>query len=114
MSRLKKTGEISERGLQLVARRFKVLSEPARLKLLMALQEGEAHVTALIGLSGLTQGNVSKHLGILMSEGIVDRRKEGLNAFYFICDPQIIELCELMCAKLEKEFNRKTQFRQAR
>ncbi len=112
MPRQTKPRKISEQGLQLVARRFKVLSEPARLKLLMALEEGERHVTALIELTGLTQGNVSKHLGILMGEGMVDRRKQGLNAFYFISDPQIIELCELMCSKLEKEFTRKsTHFR---
>jgi len=108
MARQPKSKKISAQGLQLVARRFKVLSEPARLKLLMALEEGEQHVTALIKLTGLTQGNVSKHLGILMGEGMVDRRKQGLNAFYFISDPQIIELCDLMCSKLEKEFNKRS------
>lgn len=112
MPRPTKRKKISERGLQLVARRFKVLSEPARLKLLMSLEGGEQNVTALIELTGLTQGNVSKHLGILLGEGIVDRRKQGLNAFYFISDPQIIELCDLMCSKLEKDFAKKsTQFR---
>ncbi len=112
MPRPAKRKKISDQGLQLVARRFKVLSEPARLKLLMALEEGEQHVTALVELTGLTQGNVSKHLGMLMAEGMVDRRKQGLNAFYFISDPQIIELCDLMCSKLEKEFDKKsTHFR---
>ncbi len=112
MPRQAKPKRISEEGLQLVAPRFKVLGEPARLKLLMALEEGEQHVTALIKLTGLTQGNVSKHLGILMGEGMVDRRKQGLNPFYFISDPQIIELCDLMCSKLEKEFDKKsTHFR---
>ncbi|MGI8436297.1 MAG: ArsR/SmtB family transcription factor [Chthoniobacterales bacterium] len=112
MPRPTKRKKISDRGLQLVARRFKVLSEPARLKLLMSLEAGEQNVTALIELAGLTQGNVSKHLGILMGEGIVDRRKQGLNAFYFISDPQIIELCDLMCSKLEKDFKaRSSHFR---
>ncbi len=106
MARPAKHKKLSDRGLQLVARRFKVLSEPARLKLLMALEHGEQHVTALIELTDLTQGNVSKHLGILMDVGMVDRRKQGLNAFYFISDPQILYLCELMCSKLEAEFSK--------
>lgn len=108
MPRLAKRKKLSERGLQLVARRFKVLSEPARLKLLMALEHGEQHVSALIALTDLTQGNVSKHLGILMDAGMVDRRKQGLNAFYFISDQQILDLCDLMCAKLEQDFSKKS------
>lgn len=106
MARPAQRKKLSARGLQLVARRFKVLSEPARLKLLIALEPGEQHVSALIALTGLTQGNVSKHLGILMDVGMVERRKQGLNAFYFISDPQILDLCELMCVKLEREFSR--------
>ncbi len=101
-----KRPKMSARGLHLVARRFKVLSEPARLKLLMALEQGEQHVTALIEMTDLTQGNVSKHLSILMEAGMVDRRKQGLNAFYFISDPQILELCDLMCAKLEQDLSK--------
>ena len=43
---------------------------------------------------------------------MVGRRKEGLNAYYFISDPQISELCDLMCHRLEKEFaEKKSPFR---
>lgn len=103
---------LSEEGLRLVARQFQVLSEPARLKLLAVLEEGEQNVTALVQLTGLSQANISKHLGILHDVGMVDRRKEGLSTFYFISDPKISELCDLMCSKLEKEFHKKsTHFR---
>ncbi len=104
--------QLSEEGLRLVARQFQVLSEPARLKLLAVLEEGEQNVTALVQLTGLSQANVSKHLGILHDVGMVDRRKEGLSTFYFISDPKISELCDLMCSKLEQEFDKKsTHFR---
>ncbi len=112
MPRKTKSPRISGPALRLVARRFKVLSEPARLQLLIALEHGEQHVTALVELTGLTQANVSKHLGILMEVGMVDRRKQGVNAFYFISDPQILELCDLMCARLEKDLaKRSSHFR---
>ncbi len=105
MSRARKKNQLSDRGLELVARRFQVLSEPARLRLLMALQEGEQNVTALVSVTGLSQGNASKHLGILADAHIVSRRREGVSVFYAISDPQIFELCDLMCSKLEQEFN---------
>ena len=95
--------------VDLIAHRFRVLGEPMRLVLLMTLETGEKNVTELVAETGATQGNVSKHLGILSDAGMVSRRKEGLKTFYFISDPQIIELCDLMCSKLEKEFSEKSR-----
>jgi ArsR family transcriptional regulator len=99
---------LSKEALDFVANRFRVLGEPMRLVLLMALETGEKNVTELVAATGATQGNVSKHLGILSDAGMVARRKEGVKTFYFISDPQIIELCDLMCSKLEKEFTQKS------
>jgi ArsR family transcriptional regulator len=99
---------LTGQGLELIADRFRVLGEPMRLKLLIALETSEKNVTELVELTGATQGNVSKHLGILSETGMVSRRKEGLKVFYFISDPQIIELCDLMCSKVEKEFREKS------
>lgn len=102
MARKSHSRKLLPRGVQLVAERFKVLSEPARLYLLMALEGGEQNVTSLVKTTGLTQANVSKHLAILMSVGMVGRRKDGVNAFYFISDPTIFELCDLMCHRIER------------
>ena len=104
----KKSSGFSPEALGFVAERFRVLGEPMRLKLLIALETSEKNVTELVELTGATQGNVSKHLGILSNAGMVSRRKEGLKVFYFISDPQIIELCDLMCSKLQKEFTEKS------
>lgn len=103
-----KPRRLSKEALDFVAGRFRVLGEPMRLVLLKALEAGEKNVSELVSETGATQGNVSKHLGILTDAGMVSRRKEGLKTFYFISDPQIIELCELMCSKLEKEFTQKS------
>jgi len=104
----RKPPRFSKKALDFVAGRFRVLGEPMRLILLVALESGEKNVTELVALTGATQGNVSKHLGILSDAGMVSRRKEGLKVFYFISDPQIIELCDLMCSKLEREFSQKS------
>ena len=112
MPRKTKRRQISDEGLQLVAQRFKVLSEPVRLKLLSALEEGEQNVGQLVALTGQSQANVSKHLATLVAAGMIGRRKEGLNAYFFISDPQIFELCDLMCHRLDREFAaKKSPFR---
>ena len=93
---------LSPQALDLIAARFKVLSEPTRLKLLVALETGEKNVTALVDATGATQANVSRHLQTLTDAGILRRRKEGLSVFYSITDPTIFDLCEHVCGSLQK------------
>lgn len=91
---------LSEAALQLIAARFKMLSEPMRLKILHALWDGEQTVGQIIAATNGLQANVSKHLGILQLAGLVSRRKEGLNVYYRIVDPTIFDLCEAVCESL--------------
>jgi DNA-binding transcriptional ArsR family regulator len=91
---------VSEEMLQLVAKRFKVLAEPMRLRILHSLQPGEQTVTEIIESTGASQANVSKHLAVMARAEMVGRRKEGLNVFYSITDPVIFKLCDLVCNKL--------------
>lgn len=97
---------LSEGALELVARRFAVLAEPMRLRLIQALFEGEKNVNALVEEVGGTQANISRHLQTLTQAHILTRRKEGLQVYYTICDPSIFKLCELVCGSLEKQFTR--------
>ena len=87
--------------LALVAERFKVLAEPARLQLLQALMSGERTVGELTESTGLSQANVSKHLQLLLAHGLVARRKQGLFAYYSLADESVFQLCELVCTRLE-------------
>jgi ArsR family transcriptional regulator len=83
--------------LTVVAERFRVLGEPARLTILRKLQDGECTVTQLVAKTGFAQANVSKHLQLLHSVGYVSRRREGLNVHYALADARIFELCNIMC-----------------
>lgn len=102
----KKKRALSEDALQMVAQRFKILGEPARLSLLNALMVNEQNVAELVSATGLSQANVSKHLGILLEAGYVQRRKEGLYTVYSIADSDVWQLCDLMCASIEKKLGR--------
>jgi len=81
--------------LSLVAERFKVLAEPARLEILNTLRRGERTVSEIVEATGLGQANVSKHLQLLHARGFVSRRKDGLHAYYALADESVFQLCEL-------------------
>jgi ArsR family transcriptional regulator len=97
-----KKKELTPEALELIAGRFRVLSEPMRLRILHALEAGEKTVGDLVEELEAGQANVSKHLGLLLDAGVVRRRKEGLNAFYAIADESIFQLCELVCTSLDE------------
>jgi ArsR family transcriptional regulator len=84
----------------LVAARFRALGDPTRVRLLNELLQGERPVLALAARTGLGQPTVSKHLGVLLREGIVGRRQQGTQAFYRVTDPSMAALCDLVCESL--------------
>lgn len=99
----KKKEELSEEALEMIAGRFRILSDPMRLKILHTLGDKEMNVTDLVAAANAGQANVSKHLGVMLDAGIVSRRKEGLNSIYRVSDETIFELCEVVCARLKNQ-----------
>lgn len=89
--------------VEVIARRFRVLGEPMRIRLLDRLREGEATVGDLTEATGATQQNVSKHLGVLLDAGIVGRRKDGNLAYYRIVDDSIFVICETVCGTVRQQ-----------
>jgi len=88
---------------ELIARRFRVMGEPMRIRLLDLLRDGEATVTELTEALGASQQNVSKHLAVLAEVGIVGRRKEGNRVYYSVIDEGVFALCEDVCGSLQRQ-----------
>ena len=80
-----------------MATRLKILSHPERLLMLCRLDEGEASVTELIELVGLSQSAVSQHLAMLREEGIVGIRDEAQTRYYRLTDPVVREIIHSLC-----------------
>ena len=87
---------------ELIARRFRMLAEPTRIKLLDRLREGEASVNELSEGLGASQQNVSKHLAMLADVGMLARRKEGNHVYYRIADEGVFALCEQVCGSVQE------------
>jgi DNA-binding transcriptional ArsR family regulator len=89
--------------VELIARRFRVLGEPMRIRLLDHLREGEASVNELAEALDASQQNVSKHLAVLAEVGILGRRKGGTHVYYRIADEGVFALCDQVCGSVEQQ-----------
>jgi DNA-binding transcriptional ArsR family regulator len=84
-----------------VTRRFALLADPTRLRILnLLLEQEDATVTELAEEVGGTAANVSQHLSRLLAGDVVGRRRDGRTVRYSIADPSIRALCELVCRAL--------------
>ena len=91
--------------VELIARRFRVIGEPMRIRILDRLRDGEATVAELTEHLATSQQNVSKHLGVLHQAGILFRRKDGTSTLYAIADESVLALCEQVCGGLQRQFS---------
>ena len=94
---------LSDEAVELVARRFRVLGDPTRIRILERLRDGEAGVKELCAIVGSTQQNVSRHLAVLSDAGIVARRREGSVVRYRVIDAGVYRLCEEVCGGMERQ-----------
>lgn len=92
---------VPEAVLEEAARRFSLLGDPTRLRLLSVLHHrGETPVSAIAELAGVTVANASQHLVRLTDGGIVARRRVGRSVLYRIADRTVESLCDIVCASV--------------
>ncbi len=91
--------------VELIAQRFRLIGEPTRIKLLDAMRHGPSTVGELQAATGASQQNVSKHLGMLVDAGMVQRTKDGVRALFSIADDSLFDLCEQVCGSLRRQIS---------
>ncbi|MBM3713008.1 MAG: winged helix-turn-helix transcriptional regulator [Actinobacteria bacterium] len=87
----------------------KTISNPNRQAIIDTIRDGEMTVTELVNKTGISQANLSQHLAILRSKGVVNTRREGNNIYYSISNLKIIQAYDLISEVLEESFSRKHQ-----
>jgi len=87
----------------------KVFSNPIRSEILNILRNKRLSVTELIKITKLSQANISQHLSIMKSKGIVTSEREGKSQYYFVVNSKIIKafdiMREILTERLEGEVN---------
>lgn len=80
----------------LVAKYFRGLGDPSRLRILELLRsEEELSVGDLVARLGLPQPKVSNHLACLRWCGFIEARREGRTVYNRIADPRVTEMLDL-------------------
>jgi len=74
----------------------KTLANPKRLEIIYALKEGELSAGELVKRLNIPKANVSQHLAILRQRRVVVSRRDGVNIYYSIANPKIVQACALM------------------
>ena len=94
---------------KLHAEMCKVFSNSTRLEVLNLLRDKKMSVTELIQKTKLSQANISQHLSIMKSKGIVTSERNGKNIFYYLTNPKIIKAFDIIRDVLRErsEKNRK-------
>lgn len=82
---------------------FRMLGEESRLKIVLALMQGESCVYHLVECCGGTQSGMSHQLRVLKDNRLVRSRRVGQNVLYSIADEHIVKIVELARAHKDCE-----------
>ncbi len=88
--------DMKDEQIEVISKLLKSMSHPIRLKILCLLQDHEMSVGDIREQVKTTNANVSQHLNILRSQGIIDFRKDANFIYNRITDQRILELIQKM------------------
>jgi ArsR family transcriptional regulator len=86
---------IPDKSISRISDLFDLLSPGPRVKLLLALGDGESCVCHLEATLGLKQAYISQHLMALRGAGLITTRREGRFIYYRLADPSLLDLIRL-------------------
>ncbi len=98
-----KTTLPSAEQLYPLAEIFKLLGEPARLKLLLACQSGQQNVGMLAARAELSQPLASHHLRLLKAARLLRSSRDGQQIFYHLHDQHVADMLSGMLAHITEE-----------
>ncbi len=104
--------DISEQIYSMHAQVCKALADPKRLRIINVLRDGEMTVGDMARVLGLRQANLSQHLMLLRERGVVTTRRQGLNVYYALSNPKIVQACEIMRKVLAEHLAHSAQLSQ--
>ena len=80
------------KSIEIQAKLFRGFSDPSRLSILETLRNGAVTVSEIVEATGLSQSNVSNHLGCLRDCGLVAAERQGRFVYYELSDKRVGQL----------------------
>lgn len=102
-----------EQVFDLQARLCQAMSSPVRIRVLHTLRDGPQRVSDIAEATGLGAGQVSRHVAVLKTCGLVAVERQGREVVYRIANPKIAEICDLMRAILAEQASHYSQVSRA-
>lgn len=96
---MKRNIEIFERQAQIC----KAFAHPGRLQILDLLGQGELGVSDLQEALGISKTNISQHLSILKSAGVIATRRGGKQIYCSLAMPEVKQACQLIRRVLQAQ-----------
>ena len=81
------------------------IGHPLRLEIIDFLKDGEQCVCDIAEQIGAERSNVSRHLSVMVSAGVLEHRKEGLKVIYRLKCPCILEFFSCISGVLKQRAN---------
>ena len=85
----------NEENIERVCNTFRVIGEPSRMKIVLALLQGEMCVYHIVEACGGTQSAVSHQLRVLKDNRIIKSRRDGQNVLYSIADEHFVKIIQI-------------------
>jgi len=74
----------------------KTLANPKRIEIINTLRDDELSAGDLQKTLGIKKANLSQHLTVMRTKGIVQARRDGINIYYRVANPKVTQACDLM------------------
>lgn len=106
------TGNIDKKWFELYRKQAavsQVIAHPLRIAILNVLRQGPHCVQEIVQQVGGKQSNISRHLGVLVSAGIVHFEKKGLHVYYTIQRQCILRFLDCLCDYLKEQIETDTK-----
>ena len=81
-----------------------------RLEIINILGEKELTVGDIAEKMGVRMANLSQHLSIMKSKGILLSRRDGVNIYYRISNPKVVKACSLMKEVMMEQMETQRRF----
>ena len=93
--------------LKLQADICKIFANDKRLEIINLLKDTEMSNSELMQKTGLSKVTITQHMNVLKSKGVIVVRREGVQLYYRMANPKIIQACNLMKEVLVEQLREK-------